>query len=139
MPGLKVVIRWRRSHPDFAGALKIAKRFGRRVRGAGRRRCTPELTEAIGMHIVHGGTMLSATQAIPDAPHEATLYEWMKREPDFARAIGIAREMRDDRLADRALDISQRTMPSTLEADRAQVMGIRKRLGSLSSGRKART
>ena len=46
--------------------------------------------------------------------------------------------MRDDILADAVLDIARRATPATLDADHARVMAVRKRLGQLHGGRKAR-
>ncbi len=126
MPGETALRRWRRRRPEFDAVLKAAKRAGHRRRMQGRCACTPELTEAVVRHILHGGSLRSAAQAVPGAPHPVTLYAWTRRHPAFATEIAAAKRFRDDMLADRELESG------------AQGGALRKRLGQLSGGARRR-
>jgi hypothetical protein len=126
MPGETALRRWRRRRPDFDTVLKMAKLAGHRRRMRARCACTPELTEAIAHHIIHGGSLRSATQAVPGAPHPVTLYGWVRRHPDFAAEMAAAARFRDDMLRDRLLE------------SEGQDGALRRRLGQLSGGAKRR-
>lgn len=126
MPGETALRRWRRRRPDFDTVLKMAKLAGHRRRMQRRCTCTPELTEAIAHHVIHGGSLMSAAQAVPGAPHHVTLYRWVRRHPDFAAEMAAAARFRDEMLLDRLLESDGR--------DAAP----RQRLGQLSGGAKRR-
>jgi hypothetical protein len=126
MPGETALRRWRRRRPDFDTVLKMAKLAGHRRRMHGRCACTPELTEAIADHIIHGGSLRSAAQSVPGAPHPVTLYGWVRRRPDFAAEMAAAAHFRDTMLLDRLLDSEGRDA------------ALRQRLGQLSGGAKRR-
>lgn len=135
MPGKAALERWRRGHPEFAGALKLAHRSGFRVRARARRR-TPGLLAAIVAHIERGGSVRSASMSVPGAPTQANLHQWLKADPAFAREIERARRMRDDLMLDMALDIAERATPSSVATDRARFAQMRRRLGQLRGGAK---
>jgi len=126
MPGETALRRWRRRRPDFDTALTWAKLAGHRRRMHARCACTPELTEAIARHLIHGGSLRSAAQTVPGCPHPVTLYGWTRRHPQFAEDIAAAKSFRDDMLVDRIADSEGR--------DGA----LRKRLGQVSGGAKRR-
>jgi hypothetical protein len=126
MPGETALRRWRRRRPEFDTVLKMAKLAGHRRRMAKRCACTPELTEAIAHHIIHGGSLRSAAQTVPGAPHHVTLYGWARRRPDFAAEMAAAARFRDTMLLDRILESDARDGP------------LRQRLGQLSGGAKRR-
>jgi len=127
MPGETALRRWRRRHPHFDTVLKIAKQAGHRRRMQARSACTPALTEAIAHHILHGGSLRSAAQAVAGAPHPVTLYAWLRRHPAFAEEIAAARRFRDDMLVDRIVDSQGRGG------------ALRQRLGQVSGGARRRT
>ena len=110
LPGRAAIRRWRRREPAFAGALAMAVRSGIRRNAALRpgppTLCTPALTDAVARHILHGGSLHTAAR-LPGMPHEATLRDWRLHRPEFARCIGIAEGMRDDRVGDRALELAR--------------------------------
>ncbi len=126
LPGETALRRWRRRHPEFNTVLNLAKGSGHRRRMQARSACTPALTEAIAHHIIHGGSLRSAAQAVPGAPHRVTLYGWIRRHRAFAEEIARAKAFRDDMLVDRIIDADGR--------DGA----LRQRLGQVSGGAKAR-
>lgn len=115
LPCRNVVIRWRKAEPEFDQALTIALRVARRRRVQARGVCPDYLVEAICEGIAEGGT-LNTLSRLPDMPCGATLYAWMRTRPDFAEAVGRAKEARKVR---RALD--------------AELARLRRRLGAISA------
>ncbi|MFN3583263.1 hypothetical protein [Phenylobacterium sp.] len=70
---------------------------------------------------IAGGEAWSKIANTGDLPSYATIYDWMKRYPDFKEAYEEAREMAADRKADKALEVAEATTPSTVSADRLKV------------------
>ncbi len=101
LPCRNVVIRWRKAQPEFDQALTIALKVARRRRRQAQAACPDHLLEAICEGIAEGGT-LHGLSKLPDMPCAATLYAWMRTRPDFAEAVGRAKEERKVR---RALDV----------------------------------
>jgi hypothetical protein len=134
MPGREALRRWRRARPDFVAALKMAQLGGHRRRMRARRRCTPELAEAIMAHIRGGGSLHSAARVVPGAPHHVTLYGWVRTNSEFAREVEWANLERDERMMDLALDMGREATPLTVKADAARFAALRQRLGRLSGG-----
>jgi hypothetical protein len=137
MPGRAALARWRRSHPEFAGALKVANRSGYRRRARARRR-SPALLAAIAAHIQGGGSVRSASMAVPGAPSAYSLYLWLKADPAFAGDVAWAKRMRDDLLMDMALDRAERATALTAQADGRRFAEMRMRLGQVRGGAKGR-
>jgi hypothetical protein len=138
LPGRTAIRRWRRLEPAFAGALQAAVRAGYRRQGHTRNRCTPELTDAVAAHILEGGSIHTAAR-LPGMPHYVTLYAWRHGHPEFARAIALAEQIRNDTLMDRAVAVAEACTPQTLVADRAAIAAARQRVGQLTDGRRSRT
>jgi hypothetical protein len=136
MPSHWLLARWRRRRPDFAAALNIAMEMGRRQRLHGNCKQTPALTAAIARHVQDGGSLMSAAQAVPGAPHHLTLYAWDRTRPGFAREIAQARALRDQVLLDTALEIGANTTPETVAADTARFAQLRLRYARLQPKRK---
>src|SRR5689334_4389295 len=80
MPCRAVVYRWRRDHPDWDGALRLAFRTGRLARERMRRAPSAALVEAIGGRIALGASLrsLGGEAGMPCA---GTLYAWVRRFP----------------------------------------------------------
>ena len=98
LPSPKVLARWRRGNPEFdrllTGALVIGGRVRRRVKRPSPR-CTEALTATIMERIIYGASLagLGRERGMPSA---STLYAWKRDNPEFARALAIARMGRDD-------------------------------------------
>lgn len=115
LPCRSVVERWRKTQPEFDAVLKIALRAS--VRAARRRprgRAPYYLVEAICEGIAEGGTFESLGK-LADMPCARTLHNWMRTRPDFAEAVGRAKEARKVR---RAVD--------------AELARLRRRAGAIS-------
>jgi hypothetical protein len=136
MPSWLAVQRWRKAHPEFAGALRAAQIQCIRVKRAASRQDTPRTTSAVERHIVRGGTLASAGERA-NLPNRNTLYGWMKTRPEFARRVREAEAWRDDQQADRVLDQALRTVAEGSPAEqRAALRAMRRRSASLGPGRK---
>ena len=137
LPGKDALARWRRRHPEFAGALKVASRSGFRVRARARRR-TPELLAAIVAHIERGGSVRSAAMTVPGAPDVSNLRAWLKTDPGFAQDVARAKQTRDEEMLDLGLDIGRGATAESVVADAARFAQLRQRYGQLHGGRKPR-
>jgi hypothetical protein len=135
MPGKAALTRWRRRHPEFAGALRMAATIGQRRRVTERRR-RPELLDAILDHVLHGGSLRTAADIVPGAPHRVTLCGWVKTDPVFAKHLQLAKQMRDQMIMDLALDIARSATRDSVAVDAARFAALRQRLGQLNGGRK---
>ncbi|MEO8112943.1 MAG: hypothetical protein ABI655_01085 [Phenylobacterium sp.] len=91
LPCLAVAARWRREHPEWDFALRIAMGVGRRARGP--RGCTPGLVAEICDRVAAGAS-LRRLAACADMPCARTLYAWMARRPEFAAAVQRAKAAR---------------------------------------------
>jgi hypothetical protein len=126
LPSRGVVARWRKAQPEFDQALRIALRIGRRrVRAAGR--CTPQLTEVIAGEIRMGQSLASLGRR-PDMPCAATLYAWVRKQPDFAAEIAQACEDREDWYVDQVMMLAQGSGALT---NRRQIAELQRQLGRL--------
>lgn len=141
LPCLAVTARWRREHPDWDAALKLAMRAGRLARedAWSRERLTPELAEEIGDRILRGGSLRSVG-ADDDMPCKATLYKWARRWPDFAAEVERFSQIRDDMLTDLIIDGALAGGPLGFEAGRRAVQPLQRQLNRLAKrpGWKAR-
>ena len=137
MPGKDAPARWRRGHPEFAGAPRLAHRSGFRVRGRARRR-TPALLAAIVAHIQDGGSVRSAAMTVPGAPNISNLRQWLKADRAFAVDVAWAKRMRDDRMMDAVLELGGGATRATAASDAGRFATMRRRFGQLHGGRKPR-
>lgn len=70
------------------------------------------------------GEMWSKMANDADMPAYATLYDWLRKHPDFREDYEMAREMAADRRAEKALEVAEATTPSTVSADRLKVSAL---------------
>lgn len=95
MPGPTTLAAWRRRHPEFDGAVRIAVFAAHRARMKARRITEDEaVVDAVCLHIFCGGTLHSASQQ-PGLPRAGALYKGMKRDPAFAARVREAYADRD--------------------------------------------
>ena len=126
-PGLHVLRRWRRTHPDFDAALGSAIGRGRREAGARRGLYTPKLADQVCARIA-GGAALSDLRDDPRLPHENTLRAWSRTRPDFAARLADARDFRQWLIEDEISDIAATVTPATVKATKARIGRLRTRL-----------
>lgn len=130
-PSLAVLERWRRENPEFDGALKTAMKVGsfRRPRDHARQGWAPmeEILERI-----RGGASLRQLAAQPDMPSGGTLYAWVKKRPEFARAVEEACRDRNQILELMAWTEAQRTPPGPARQMQARVAPYERRLARLT-------
>jgi hypothetical protein len=105
MPGQTHLKRWRRLHPEFDGALKIAMLGGHRIRWAARSTYTPKIAAEIEDRLIHGASRLELHRA-PDMPSKGTIRNWSRRHREFAAQLASAETFRDDMLAETAIALA---------------------------------
>jgi hypothetical protein len=139
LPGRHIVNRWRRIEPAFDAAVRIAHRVGWTAKLRPRSRCNDEaLTEAICLHVLEGGSLLSAAHVVPRAPCQTTLYAWVRRFPEFARDVAIASQMRDELFMERGREALEDALAVGVAHGEAELAAQRRRFGQLHGGRKRR-
>jgi hypothetical protein len=141
-PGQAAIRSWKRQQPDWAAALRKAQSAGYRRRhasaeaaGTGRGRCTPDLMARVEDHILHGGSLRSASLTLPGSPHYGTLYGWMARKPHFAAMVEQAREWRNEALRDEIEALAMEVTPANYDRTKREIGRLFKRLGQVNSGR----
>jgi hypothetical protein len=121
LPGQWVIERWRREHPDFDSDLRVNIAAGRRAHLPARMAAAIDTLRA---GIVQGGS-LHSLGGRDGLPCTQTLYNWVRRSPDFARDIAQACDHREDWYADQLQMIAD-------EADRLGLPEARRRMAPLS-------
>lgn len=130
LPCYQTLARWRRQAPEFDALLSrlLATWTARRKMRRAGARCAA-LTPAIVDHIREGGSLLSVSRE-PGMPTANTLYRWMAEHPDFAEAVTVACEDREDWYLDRMVDIVEARGGATPAARRA-ASGLSRQLARL--------
>jgi hypothetical protein len=120
--------RWRQADPAFAARLREAVN-----RARGRRMTTydPAVADAICLRLIEGQS-LRGICSDPAMPCVWTVYEWLKTQPAFAHAMGVARELQADRLTDLGWEIARSITPQNARAVRVQLTQLRWWVGKLS-------
>jgi hypothetical protein len=133
LPCLAVVERWRREHPEWDGALRMAMRTGRlvRERGGSLAAVTPERVKEIGQRIIEGASLRSLG-AEPAMPCPRTLYKWVEMSPAFAREMAVCAYWREEMLRDRMIDICQRNGPFRLAWTKREAWPLQLRANQLA-------
>jgi hypothetical protein len=100
-PSLAVLDRWRAEEPRWAADLKIAMRHGRARREAVRSRAWAQaLEEEVGLRVLEGASLRALGAEDAELPCARTLYAWRRRWPSFARTVGLAAQMHEERKVD---------------------------------------
>lgn len=131
LPTRNAVRRWARSNPDFRGRLTAARRHGHRARRLAGRGCNdPAVVDAVCDALIYGASFREVA-ARPGMPSMTTLLTWLEQDPEFARAVALAREQGLQYLMDRALEIAEAATRATVRADRLRVSALRWRVSKL--------
>lgn len=95
MPSETVVARWRREQPEFDRRIRTVISGWRRQRPKRQWLYSEEIRNQVMEHVAYGGSLESAGRE-PDLPSAHTLCRWMRKIPDFAKAIWQAYDDRDE-------------------------------------------
>jgi hypothetical protein len=104
VPHRQAADRWRKLHPAWGAAMRIAIRVGRRAQARARTALElevvgPQACEAIALE----GASLRSLAARRDMPSAGTFYAWKRLFPEFARKVAEAYDFHAWMEADRAL------------------------------------
>jgi hypothetical protein len=143
MPHRTTIRNWAAAHPEFAEALmaamrtaRLAKRRGDRelaviraarpkpVKGGSASTYTPEIGASICLRLANGESLISIGRD-PEMPCAATVYNWIKRHPEFEDMYVQARQMQADYLFDEAREVGKGATPKTVWVARLQFDIIR--------------
>lgn len=80
---------------------------------------TPEWTEALLTWIAQG-RMLTHFCELPDSPSMTTVYNWLRKDKEFAAAYAHAREVGFDVLAEACLDIADDSSQDTMHTEQGE-------------------
>ena len=160
MPSVQTVAVWRRNAPEFAAEIAAARREGQRLRAERReglaalkRRAVLVRREGLarnagrtstydyefGLAIctrIALGESLEAVCRDPDLPAVATVYNWLRRWPEFARAYRLAREMQLDLICGEMRELADGATPETVGVVRLKIAVLKdraRRLGAKGS------
>lgn len=106
-PSLAVLARWRRENPAFERMLQVALGGWRKKRPKGRHLLTEELQGRIIDGLARGGSLRSLAME-PGMPCQRTLYNWCRTRPEFAEAVTMACEDREDWCLAQAVEVAAR-------------------------------
>jgi hypothetical protein len=130
LPGAPAVRAWRAADPAFDGAVRMAMRGShrQRVRAAnGRRDLPPRLAGRI-VSLMAGGARLSEIGRMPGMPSARVLYARARADGDFARALTLGRQLRDQAQVEAVLDLARAMTPDTVGRTQAEIRRLRRRL-----------
>lgn len=133
MPTAKTVWNWTQAHPEFgvlkADVVAFARAARRRPAAAGRApdSYTPERGDRLCEALMHGAS-LEAACARPGAPCVGTVYNWLRRHPDFARGYALARDLQGDLICDLGVE---RLWGLGVRAARRALKDLRRHAGRL--------
>lgn len=113
MPNVRTVTKWMAQRGLFRRAIEAARIEAGRGAAVGRP-CgyCRETAEAIFVRLC-GGEALSAICRDPEMPAASTVYAWLAREPQFAEAYRLAREVQADALAAEGWELAKAATPDT--------------------------
>jgi hypothetical protein len=112
MPTRGDLRRWRQADPKFEARVRAAVNAAR-----SRRMLTldEEVADAIYLRLC-AGEPLPSICADPGMPGVATVYDWLRRDADFARTYALGREAQGWVLADRVWEATRPLMELTDKA-----------------------
>lgn len=132
MPSVRVVVGWTSERPEFGAALRAAREAaGLRLRGGARSTYCAQVAEEICVRLVAGEAVVQVLRD-PAMPGYSTFYRWMKEVAEFREAVGLAREIQGQRLAEIGWEEAQAVTPETAFATRVKLEHLRWYAGKLS-------
>lgn len=135
-PHVATVRNWERRHPEFGAALRAAyaqvriadRRRDRQAAAALAARPAPvrggkvsTYTEALGLavceRLAEGESLTSITRD-PAMPRYGTVFDWLKRHPEFEEMYVVARQVQAEYLFDEARDVALEATKDTVPVAR---------------------
>jgi hypothetical protein len=132
MPGVRTVVGWAAERAEFGAALRAAREAaGLGLRGRPRLAYCEETGEAICARLCMGEAMISILRDV-EMPGYSTVYRWLKETPAFREAVGLARELQGQRLAEIGWEDACAITPESAYATRVKLEQLRWYAGKLS-------
>ncbi len=131
MPAPHTVGRWATERPRFGEALLAARRAAGGPWRGGRTTFCDATAQAIIDRICEGEALISVCRD-PDMPVAATVYRWRAQQPEFARALAQAFELRAEGFFERGWEIAEAATPETAYLARVKLGQLRWHVGKLA-------
>lgn len=138
MPTHGTVGRWAKTSPKFGAALRRARSAAgwRTPTSPGSRYCPVAAAEIYG-RLCEGEALYRICED-PRMPAHATVYNWRAKEPEFAAALDLARQVAAERFCDMGWEIAQAVTPADAYATHVKLLQLRWNAGAMDPGRYGR-
>lgn len=125
MPNRASVKRWMRERPEFAGRMRHAAWASRQAAKGGRRSgYHPAVAAYICQRIVEGSSLAWICQE-DGMPAVTTVFNWLKRHPEFEEAYAKAREIQGQLKFDQVWDVAERATKETAYLASIRISALR--------------
>lgn len=125
MPGRATVKRWMRQRPNFARRMDWAVRAGRNAVKGGARSTYHRTVAALICRRIVMGEALTRICRDEGMPCLVTVYNWMRRHPEFAQAYEQARELQAHLKFDQIWDEAEAATPRTAYLAQVRITALR--------------
>ncbi len=130
MPGPRTVRRWMEARPRFGRAMAAARaEAGRCLTGRTSEYC--EATAAAVFERLCAGEAMVSICADPQMPVASTVYRWLSEQADFRAAVGLARQIQGDRLAETGWEMALAATTKTAYVTEVRLKHLRWYAGKL--------
>jgi hypothetical protein len=123
MPGRNTLQRWAKQSPGFARIFARAKAMAVRKPVSGFGFCPATAEEIVAR--VSEGEMLTSISTDPLMPSLRTIMRWRADHPEFAEALGLAREALAERFSDLGWKMALEATPETAYLTRVRLGQLR--------------
>jgi hypothetical protein len=114
MPTAQSVARWARERPEFADALRAARRAGGRpARGGGGVWTYCEATAREVFERLCEGESLNSIGDDPTMPSVSTIFYWRRHFPEFAEMVRVGKEIQAERACADGWEMAMSATPET--------------------------
>lgn len=129
MPSRAGVLAWARRRPSFGARLAAARveareAVARNPYGQGRPAFCPQVARLVCERLAAGMSLRQACD-LPGLPCENTVYVWVKKIPEFAKAYAWARTVQAHRRFDQVWEIAEAATPETAYAAKVKIEAAR--------------
>lgn len=125
MPCRASVKRWMRERPEFAGRMREAAWASRQAARGGRRSGYHPAVAAYVCHRIVEGSSLNWICQEEGMPAVTTVFNWLKRYPEFEEAYAKAREIQGQLKFDQVWDEAERATKATAYLASIRISALR--------------
>lgn len=131
MAAWTVVQRWLRLEPAFRERFVAAREAGGGVRKGGVSTYDPAICEMICERLAEGEPLIRIC-AEPGMPSAGTVFNWLKKHPEFREIYALAREVQGHVMFDAVGEVIDEATPETAYLSKVKIDGLRWQAGRLA-------